>query len=139
MSWFKGSGDKPLSLIDKMGAEEYLYTVGIAGEEFVKGIQAGKIIGSKCPRCGMTYVPPRLYCEECFCKTEFVEVGSAPYIDTYTVIYRDDKGNKVDPPQKIAMVRFEGVKGGLLAIVEGEVKIGKKVRILRYQIPLIVE
>jgi hypothetical protein len=51
----------------------------------------------------------------------------------------DDKGNKVDPPQKIAMVRFEGVKGGLLAIVEGEVKIGKKVRILRYQIPLIVE
>lgn len=139
MSWLKGSGDKPLSLIDKMGAEEYLYTVGIAGEEFAKGLEAGKIIGSKCPRCGMTYVPSRLYCEECFCKTESVEVRSTPYIHTYTVIYTDDKGNKVNPPQKIAMVRFEGVKGGLLAIVEGEVKIGKKVRILRYQIPLIVE
>ncbi|QIW24716.1 Zn-ribbon domain-containing OB-fold protein [Sulfolobus sp. S-194] len=139
MSWDKiGIEDKLLSWHEIMEAEEYVYTVGVAGEEFFNGLKQKKIIGGKCPRCGRIYVPARLYCEECFVKNDFVEVTSRPYIDTYTVIYKDDEGNKLEKPQVIALIRFEGTHGGLLGYVEGEANIGKEVEILEYKIPLIV-
>ena len=140
MSWEKiGKEDNLLTWKDKMGAEEYVYTTGVAGEEFFNGLKQKKIIGSRCPKCGKVYVPARLYCEDCFVKTNFIEVNEKAYIDSYTIIYKDDEGNKLEKPQIIALIRFGNTKGGLLAyVVEGEVEIGKEVEILEYKIPLIV-
>ncbi|BFH72302.1 Zn-ribbon domain-containing OB-fold protein [Sulfurisphaera javensis] len=139
MSWDKiGYEDKLLVWNEIMEAEEYVYTVGVAGEEFFKGLKEKRIVGSKCPKCGKVYVPARLYCEDCFIKTEFINITSKPYIYTYTIIYADENGNKLEKPQVVALVRFENTNGGLLAFVEGEVEIGKEVEILEYKIPLIV-
>lgn len=139
MSWEKvGSEDKLLVWNEIMEAEEYVYTVGVAGEEFFNGLKEKKIIGSKCPKCGKEYVPAKLYCEDCFIKTEFITINSKPFIDTYTIIYTDEDGNKLDKPQTIALIRFENVKGGLLAYVEGNAEIGKEVEILEYKVPLTV-
>ena len=140
MSWDKiGREDKLLSWKDVMEAEEYVYTVGYAGEEFFKGLKEGKIIGSKCPKCGKVYVPPTLYCEECFVETQFVEVKGRAYLDSYTIIYKDFDGNKLETPQVIGFVKFEGTNGGLLAIVEGEPKLDGEVEIIRYEVPLRVK
>ncbi|ARM74722.1 Zn-ribbon domain-containing OB-fold protein [Acidianus manzaensis] len=139
MSWDKvGKDDYLLNWKDVMETEEYDYTAGVAGEEFLKGLSEGKIIGGKCPKCGKVYVPARLYCEDCFVQTEFIEVKEKPYLDTYTIVYKDDQGNKLEKPQVIGLVRFENVNGGLLALVEGNIKIGSEVEILQYGIPLVV-
>ncbi|AWR96266.1 DNA-binding protein [Acidianus sulfidivorans JP7] len=151
MSWDKiGNDQYLLDWKDVMETEEYDYTAGVAGEEFLKGLSEKKIIGAKCPKCNTIYVPARLYCENCFEKTEFVEVKTKPYLDTYTIIYKDNQGNKLEKPQIIGLVRFENTKGGLLAVIEGEEKeeerklsipslnLGSEVEILRYEIPLVV-
>lgn len=140
MSWDKiGIDEKLLSWKDVMEVEEYEYTAGVAGEEFLKKLSEGKILGAKCPKCGKVYVPARLYCEDCFVKTEFTELKEIkPYLDTYTIIYADNQGNKLEKPQVIGLVRFKGTVGGILAFVEGEPRIGSEVEILQYTIPLTV-
>jgi len=140
MSWDKnGREDNLLTWKDVMQAEEYVYTVGVAGEEFFNGLKQKKIIGSKCPKCGKVYVPARLYCEDCFVKNDFTEVNDKPYIDSFTIIYKDEEGNKLERPQTIVLIRFGNTKGGILSYVsEGEVEIGREVDILEYKIPLIV-
>jgi len=44
-----------------------IYTAGVAGQRFFEELKEnGKIYGSKCEKCGLTYVPARIYCEKCF-------------------------------------------------------------------------
>ncbi len=44
----------------------YLYTVGISGEKFFKGLKEQKLIGNTCEACNFTYLPPKMFCEDCF-------------------------------------------------------------------------
>ncbi|NON63098.1 DNA-binding protein, partial [Acidianus sp. RZ1] len=80
-----------------------------------------------------------MYCEDCFEELDEYVTLRSPYIDSFTTIYYDDEGNKLDKPVSIAIIRFEGVKGGLLAYVEGEANQNKNVEIISYDIPLKVK
>lgn len=142
MSWEKiGKEGSLLRWYDVMEADKYEYTVGPAGEQFFNGLKEGKIIGSKCSKCGKIYVPARLYCEDCFVKIDsYVEINKdEAYVDSYTIIYRDDEGNKLDIPVYIALIRFPNTKGGILCYAEGNVRIGGKVKITSFQWPLRVK
>jgi Predicted nucleic-acid-binding protein containing a Zn-ribbon len=67
---------------------ESLYTVGIAGEKFLRAIKdQGVIMGAVCPECNLTYVPPMMYCERCFAEPEeWVDVGTEGTVYTYTIL-----------------------------------------------------
>ena len=112
---------------------DYLYTLGIAGERFFQEIKKnGKIMGAKCKKCGIVYVPPRMYCEKCFNKLEeWMNVGTKGTVQTYTVAHIDLNGDKLQKPTIYAMVRIDGTDGGLIHRIEGsdpeKVKIGMKV------------
>jgi uncharacterized OB-fold protein len=110
---------------------DYRYTLGIAGERFFKEIKEnGRIMGAKCPVCGVTFVPPRLYCEKCFAKLEeWVDVGKRGYIYTYTIATIDIDGEKLEKPQIYALIKFEGAHGGLIHKIgeTDKVYIGMKV------------
>ncbi|MGB9714625.1 MAG: Zn-ribbon domain-containing OB-fold protein, partial [Candidatus Bathyarchaeales archaeon] len=95
---------------------DYLYTLGIVGERFFKEIKEnGRIMGAKCPKCGLIFVPPRLYCEKCFAKfEEWVDVGKKGEVYTYTIVTVDIEGKKLEKPEIYALIRFEGTQGGLI-------------------------
>ncbi|WP_338602231.1 Zn-ribbon domain-containing OB-fold protein [Sulfolobus tengchongensis] len=142
MAWEKsGKEGSLLKWFDVMEAEKYEYTVGPAGEQFFNGLKQGKIIGSKCDKCGRIYVPARLYCEHCFIKIEtYVEVNKdEAYIDSFTIIYKDDNGNRLTQPISIALVRFPNTEGGILCYVDGNVRAGVKVKFISFQWPLRVK
>jgi len=110
----------------------YVYTLGVAGERFFKEIkQKGRIMGAKCPKCGIVHLPPRMYCERCFEKLEeWVDVGKEGIIHTFTIATIDIEGNKLPKPTIYALIKFDGVHGGLIHKI-GEtdtVCIGMKVR-----------
>ncbi len=123
----------PLNVRHWLGDMEadYVYTLGVAGERFFKEIKEnGRIMGAKCPRCGIVFVPPRMYCEQCFAKLEeWVDVGKKGVIHTFTIATIDVDGSKLEKPVIYALIKFEGAHGGLIHKI-GEtdtVSIGMKV------------
>jgi len=95
---------------------DYMYTLGVAGERFFKELkEKGRIMGAKCPQCGIVYVPPRMYCERCFSKLEeWVDVGKKGVIHTFTIATIDINGSKLEKPVIYALVKFEGAHGGII-------------------------
>jgi len=56
---------------------------------FAEELAKGRIIGHKCPACGMVYMPPRGYCPLCVVETtakDEVEVADRGTITTFSVI-----------------------------------------------------
>ncbi len=97
------------------------YTAGIAGQKFCEGLKSeGKIYGVKCKECGITYVPPKAYCEQCFEElSEWIDVGTEGTLYSYTVAYREKDDSKKSHPTVIAAIK---IADGLLIHWLGESK-----------------
>ena len=110
--------DDPRKIKHWMGHMEadYQYTHGIAGEKFFKELKENaRIMGTKCKKCGCVYVPPRLFCERCFEKLDdWLEVSTKVKVHTYTIAHIDTDGSRLKDPMVWAMVKIDGVHGGLV-------------------------
>jgi len=112
---------------------DYIYTAGIAGERFFREIKDNaRIVGTKCEKCEVTYVPPKIYCERCFERLEnYIDVGTKGTVHTFTICYENVDGTKKEEPTIIAMVKIDGTDGGLIHWLDEvhpkEVKIGMSV------------
>jgi len=110
------------------------YTHGVAGERFFRELaDQGRVVASTCPQCKRAFVPPSMYCEDCFAEMkEYRPVGDTGAVDSFTILHESLDETTLPEPLVIALVRFEGVKGGLLAPVKGvapdQMRIGMKVK-----------
>ena len=84
-----------------MEAGHYHYTAGLAGERFFTALRdEGKILGSRCKSCGITYLPPRIYCERCFAELEeFVDLGLRGEVRSFTIARIDREGRPLERPE----------------------------------------
>ena len=94
---------------------EFHYTVGVAGEEFRRVLkESGRFLSSKCGKCKTTYIPARMFCPSCFVEMKetktFDELG---YVYSFTTVSRNRTGEHSEP-LTIALVKFDGVKGGIV-------------------------
>lgn len=101
---------------------DYLYTSGVAGDRFFKHIMKNdSFLASKCPQCNKTFLPPRLYCEDCFCEipdNEWVEVPATGTIKLTTVAAIDTYGNKLEEPKVIGLINIDKTDGAMIGIIE---------------------
>ncbi|OGO62694.1 MAG: hypothetical protein A2030_01080 [Chloroflexi bacterium RBG_19FT_COMBO_50_10] len=90
------------------------YTFGLAGEKFFRTLKdEGRILGTHCPHCDVTYVPAAKFCERCLAKLdEWVDVGTSGEVDTFTLLHVNLDGSPREQPEMIAFVRFGD--GGLI-------------------------
>ena len=97
---------------------QYNYTAGVAGERFLQLLKQEKIQASVCKQCNKMYVPPKIFCKECFIElSEWKDVQTDTcYVYSFTTLKRGDR------PETIVLVKFEGVEGGLM----GRFKKGKE-------------
>jgi uncharacterized OB-fold protein len=95
---------------------EYHYTAGVAGEEFRRELKEnGRFLSSKCAKCKATYVPARMFCPSCFIEIkENTPLEKPGYVYSHTTVNRNRTGEPVDEPLTMALVKFEGVKGGIV-------------------------
>ena len=111
---------------------EYHYTAGVAGEEFRRELRDnGRFLVSKCSKCKSTYIPARMYCPSCFIemKDQF-PMDKPGYIYSFTSVNQDRSGTETDSPMTVGLVKFEGVKGGIVHFLDvdpDQVSIGMKV------------
>jgi uncharacterized OB-fold protein len=96
---------------------EFLYTPGAAGLRFFQTLrQKGVLTATHCDECNVTYLPPRIYCANCFADLSdaWRDVRGTGRVHTFTVVHVDREGRPLDPPQVIAFVRIDGTDGGLV-------------------------
>jgi uncharacterized OB-fold protein len=107
----------------------YEYSAGLAGERFLRGLKEGKILAAKCDRCGKLFLPPKIYCIDCYREMKtFVEVGPGGKVSAVTEAWVDFEGKRTEAPRRMAFVTFKGVQGGLIHSVEGsKTRIGAQV------------
>lgn len=135
-----------MPILEKLGQEsqarhwtdsiplEYHYTAGVAGEEFRRELKEnGRFLVSKCAKCKTAYLPARLFCPTCFVETKDRFPTDKPgYVYSYTSVAKERSGKRSDQPTLVALVKFEGVKGGMVHKLDvndaGKVTVGMKVR-----------
>jgi len=118
----------------------YNYSVGKVAGKYFDGLKERKILATKCSKSGLTYLPPRAYCERSFAECdEWVEAGQEGVIEAATIVSAQFE-NLPKPPYCIAYVRLDGVSTAMVNFVKefdmsdlraasGRVKPGVRVKV----------
>lgn len=111
---------------------EYHYTAGVAGEEFRRELkETGRFLSSKCSKCKTVYIPARMFCPSCFIEIKDNAPLEKPgYVYSHTTVHHNRAGEPINEPLTIALIKFEGVKGGIvhrLQVEPNSVSFGTKV------------
>jgi len=87
----------------------YLYTCGIAGEDFFRKLmEEGKFLASRCPECDTVYFPSRIFCERCMAHIPDVfEVSGKGEVYSFTLCCRNTDGTPMDEPVLIAAIQVD--------------------------------
>lgn len=97
----------------------YDYALGEVAGRFMAGLKEGKILATRCSVSGLTYLPPRAYCERSFAKCDaWVEAGLEGIIEASTIVVRGFEGKR-KPPVAIAFVRLDGTDSAIGNYVDG--------------------
>lgn len=112
----------------------YQYTYGLGNEKFFQSIKKdGTFLGSRCPECGATYVPCRIYCEECFSAIDKTfKIPGTGTVYSYTVSHYNMDGSPKKKPDVVGLIELDGTEGSkmvnLIDAKPEDVEIGKKVK-----------
>lgn len=91
----------------------YKYTYGIANEDFFRTImKKGKLLATKCESCGVTYLPARMFCEQCLSHlSETFELPATGELYSFTICCQNIDGTEKDKPDIIVAVKIDGADG----------------------------
>jgi uncharacterized OB-fold protein len=94
----------------------FRYTPGVGNTAFFEALRdRGVFLGSRCERCGVTYLPVRIFCERCLAELEpSVECGPEGELVSSTVARVDVDERPLDPPVVYGLVRLDGADTVLL-------------------------
>lgn len=111
--------DQSTDFIDDEITLRYRYSLGQVAGKFMTGLREGKVLATRCSKSGLTYLPPRAYCERSFERCdEWVEAGSEGVIEASTIVVRGFEGKR-PAPVAIAYVRLDGVDSAIANYVDG--------------------
>lgn len=93
-----------------------------------------RIMGLKCPKCSIVYVPPKSVCSKCYGQLdEWVEVSKQGTLMTYTVMnyaYSDFYQPK-NTPYVIGIIKLDGADTGICHFLDevdpSKLKVGSRV------------
>ena len=105
----------------KMEAE-FNYSYGKISRFFWELKENKKIMGTKCPRCGVVFCPPTSDCPKCWIPTEWVEVGPKGTLLHYAIINLPALWMKRDVPYTLGLIKLDGADTGLMHFVNETAK-----------------
>ncbi|MFO7772535.1 MAG: Zn-ribbon domain-containing OB-fold protein [Dehalococcoidia bacterium] len=120
-----------------MGFENFgivSFTTQGKASDFVDYLEKGKVMATRCLRCGISYFPPRLDCPKCpGSEVEWFEIKGNGRLSTYTVVNYGPTGFEEDAPYTLAIADFDGVRvfGRLSkSIKESDIKPGMGLKVV---------
>ena len=76
-------------------------------QDFLKFLEMGKIMGSKCKNCNRIYFPPRADCDCMMGEPEWIELKGNCKLVTFTVVHFAPASFKGDVPYVLGIAQFE--------------------------------
>jgi len=121
-----------------MGFEKFgmvSFTAEAKASDFVTYLEQGKVMATKCKKCGATYFPPKMDCPKCLLSdVEWFEIKGSGRLATYTIVNYGPTGFEDDTPYILAIGDFgDGIKilGRLSRdINEGDIKIDMMLKVI---------
>ncbi len=104
-------------------------------EKFYKGLEDGKIYGTRCPVCGKKYFPPEAWCSSCGYSGEmdFYDLNREGTLLTFTVIYAKPASFSKFDNYIVGIAHLEKEDLNVLAWIDekdaSNVKVGMKIRL----------
>jgi len=122
----------------RFGKISYVSETKVA--DFVKYLEEGKIMATRCSRCRKLYFPPRADCpDDLSTDMTWKQLSGRCKLVTYTTAYFAPTGFENDLPYTIALAQCEeGVKTYALLskdIKENEIQIGMTLKLTPLQLP----
>jgi len=97
-------------------------------DQFYKFLQQGKLMASKCQKCGKIHLPPRPLCSNCYSQQfTWVTISGRGKLLTYTVIHVAPQQFQALTPYAVGIVELENglkIPGMIQEIVQEQLKIG---------------
>ncbi|TKJ41509.1 nucleotide-binding protein [candidate division LCP-89 bacterium B3_LCP] len=93
---------------------DYLHSYG-QDSPFFAGLTAGKLLSTKCPKCGYSYGTPRLHCMYCGTECDWVELPREGYVHCFTVCHFGSEAFLPETPFILIMVEWPDVDTLFLA------------------------
>ena len=137
-------GDKEhISIPGQWPLSSYTWKTERFLDRYVEGLKEKKILGLKCPDCGMVYVPPTNICARCHTRmrlgrdADWIRVSEQGRVITYTVSYTDVSpgGLKDLAPEErriFALIQLDATDTHFLTelkeVSEQEVEVGMRVQ-----------
>ena len=126
-----------------MGFENF-GTVSFTSEakvaDFITQLEAGKVMATRCRKCGGSYFPPKADCPKCLSSdVDWFEVKSQGKLQSYTVVNYGPSGFENDAPYILALAAFdEGIQ--ILArlsrdIEEKDIQVGMNLTVNPVKLP----
>jgi len=121
----------------KFGKVSYVAETKV--QDFVKYLEQGKIMGSKCKNCKRVYFPPRVDCDCMSGETEWIELSGNCRLITYTTVHFAPVSFRYDIPYVLGVAQFE--EGPTVfaplskEIKEDEIKVGMSLKLVPTKLP----
>ena len=94
-----------------MGFENFgavSFTSETKAVEFLKFLEAGKMMTTKCRKCGTIYFPPKMDCNVCGAsEMEWIEIDELGELVASSTVMYGPTGFENDVPYTIAVIRFQ--------------------------------
>lgn len=107
--------DGPVRFMQQHIALDYAVRVSPLAHRFGEQLRAGRIVGQKCPTCGLVYVPPRAFCALCVVgmgPDDEVELADTGTVTSFTVLTPIQyHGQKEREDYALASVLIDGANG----------------------------
>jgi len=115
------------------------FTTETKASDFVDYLEKGKVMATRCRRCGSNYFPPRMDCPKCVgSDVEWFEIKGNGKLVTYTMVNYGPTGFEEDAPYTLAIADFDGVRvfGRLSkSLKESDIEPGMGVQVLPAKFP----
>ncbi len=108
---------------------EYLYTCGEISKFFKEIIDNKRLFATKCPQCGIVWMPPRGYCPHCYSRTDWVPLSGKGTVQVCSYCYFPGSTGELiqylDIPYVQALIKLDGADTYLMsAVATKEQRIG---------------
>ncbi len=108
--------------------------------DFVTYLEQGRVMVTRCKKCGANYFPPKMDCSKCLLSDmEWFEIKGSGRLATYTIVNYGPAGFEDKAPYILAIGEFEdGIRifGSLSRETsESDVKVGMGLKVIPVKLP----